>query len=77
MLVSLIATDRNEVQADANVLRDRNWVSVRLARKGADLATIYLSISVDVARELAAQLPGAIEEAERLAATGKQEAADA
>ena len=68
MLVSLIATDRNEVKADANVLRDQSWISIQLARRSGDFANVMLSISVDVARKLVAQLPSAIEDAERLAA---------
>ena len=67
MLVSLIATDRNEVKADANVLRDQSWISIQLARRSGDFANVMLSISVDVARELVAQLPRVIEDAERLA----------
>ena len=77
MLVSVVATDRSDVEAMAHAVRDQKWVSIRLARKGGDFATVHLSISVEAARELVAQLPGVIEDAERLVTTGEQEAADA
>ena len=67
MLVSVIGTDRNEVEATAHALRNHGWVGVRLACKGTDFATIMLSISIEAARELVAQLPRVIEDAERLA----------
>lgn len=77
MLVSIVATDRNTVKTLANAVRDESWVNIRLSKKNGDFVDIMLSINPDVARELVAQLPGVIEEAERLAATGEQEAADA
>lgn len=77
MLVSVVATDRSDVEAMAHAVRDQSWISIRLARKNGDFAAIVLSISVDAARELVAQLPGVIEEAEQLVVTGEQGAADA
>lgn len=68
MLVSVVATDRSDVEAMAHAVRDQSWISIRLARKNGDFAATVLSISIEAARELVAQLPGVIEDAERLVA---------
>lgn len=77
MLVAVVGTDRNEVETTAHSAGGRSWVSIRLTRMGTDHAAIDFSISLEVARELAAQLPKAISDAERFVAQPTADAADA
>lgn len=56
MLTSVVATDRNKVQAFNHGAQDRKWLSVALTQEGGDYHRIEVSISHDVARRLVEQL---------------------
>lgn len=56
MLTSVVATDRNKVQAFNHGAQDRKWLSIALTQEGGDYHRIEISVSHAVARHLVEQL---------------------